>query len=47
VLVDGKEALPLDIKPVNKDIVDTGKGGPKPVLPQKLRKQKRDREKKK
>jgi hypothetical protein len=47
VLVDGKEALPLDILPVNKDIVDTGKGGPKPVLPQKLRKQKRDREKKK
>ncbi len=47
VLVDGKEALPLDIRPVNKDIVDTGKGGPKPVLPQKLRKQKRDREKKK
>ncbi len=49
VLIGGKDSLPTDIQPVNKDPVwlDTGKAGPRPVMPQKMRKYKRDREKKK
>lgn len=49
VLIDGKKALPANIQPVNKDPfwVDTGKGGPRPVMPFKARKYKRDKEKKK
>ncbi|NUO52532.1 MAG: hypothetical protein HOV80_27105, partial [Polyangiaceae bacterium] len=49
VLIDGKKALPSNIQPVNKDPfwVDTGKGGPRPNMPFKARKYKRDKEKKK
>jgi len=49
VLIDGKKALPAATPKVNKDPfwVDTGKGGPRPVMPFKMRKYKRDKEKKK
>lgn len=48
VLIDGKAALPANISKVNKDPfwVDTGKAGPRPVMPFKMRKYKRDKEKK-
>ncbi len=49
VLIDGKAALPASTPKINKDPfwVDTGKAGPRPVMPFKMRKYKRDKEKKK
>ncbi len=49
VIVAGKKALPSSIQRVNKDPfwVDTGKPGPRPVMPFKMRKHKKDKEKKK
>ena len=49
VLIDGKKALPAATPKVNKDPfwADTGKAGPRPVMPFKMRKYKRDKEKKK
>lgn len=49
VLIDGKAALPAATPKINKDPfwVDTGKPGPRPVMPFKMRKYKRTKEKKK
>lgn len=48
VIFPGEVDLPADMAPVNTDApwVDRGKAGPRPTLPQKVRKQLRDKEKK-
>jgi hypothetical protein len=49
VIIPGQLDLPADVVPVNTDApwIERGKEGPRPTLPQKVRKQLRDREKKK
>ncbi len=49
VLIDGEQALPAKVQAVNKDPfwLDRGTGAPRPVMPHKARKYKRDKEKKK
>lgn len=49
VTITGQKDLPVDIRPVNTDApwVNTGKEGPKPTLPQKMRKRISDKKKKK
>ncbi|MFO0611185.1 MAG: hypothetical protein U0414_01260 [Polyangiaceae bacterium] len=49
VTIPGQKDLPVDMAPVNTDApwVDTGKAGPRPTLPQKMRKRISDKKKKK
>lgn len=49
VLIQGQAGLPAKLPAINKDPIwlDRGKEGPRPVMPYKARKYKRDREKKK